>query len=136
MEYFIESRSNSAENTTKEETALLNWAINSSNFKNYTTDSKSIPGLPVWWKLLDEKYLRHSFEWTSILIAAYIFIFVTGVIGNIMVILVVSLRPKMRSVTNIFILNLAVADLLVILFCIPATLLSNLFTRKYFLKKL
>ncbi len=83
-----------------------------------------------WWNVFDEKYLRHSWEWTVTLITAYILILIAGVIGNCMVILVVLLRPQMRTVTNIFIMNLAVADLFVILFCVGPTLLANVFLRK------
>uniref|UniRef100_A0A673JXH3 G-protein coupled receptors family 1 profile domain-containing protein n=1 Tax=Sinocyclocheilus rhinocerous TaxID=307959 RepID=A0A673JXH3_9TELE len=35
---------------------------------------------------------------------------------------------RMRTVTNLFILNLAVSDLLVGVFCIPTTLVDNLIT--------
>ncbi len=83
-----------------------------------------------WWNVFDERYFRHSLEWTITLIIAYMLILVIGVIGNCMVILVVILRPRMRSVTNIFIMNLAVADLFVIVFCVCPTLLANLFKRK------
>jgi neuropeptide FF receptor 1 len=34
----------------------------------------------------------------------------------------------MRTVTNMFILNLAVSDLLVGIFCMPTTLVDNLIT--------
>lgn len=46
---------------------------------------------------------------------------ITGLIGNALVILVVVSNPQMRSNTNIMILNLAVADLLFVIFCVPFT---------------
>ncbi|KAI9514405.1 Galanin receptor type 1 [Dissostichus eleginoides] len=49
------------------------------------------------------------------------FIFILGVLGNTMVITVLARsKPKQpRSTTNIFILNLSVADLFYLLFCVP-----------------
>ncbi|KAG5680235.1 hypothetical protein PVAND_009758 [Polypedilum vanderplanki] len=49
------------------------------------------------------------------------FIFIAGLIGNGLVVLVVAANPLMRSTTNILIINLAVADLLFVIFCIPFT---------------
>ncbi len=49
-----------------------------------------------------------------------------------MLILVIYSRPKMRTMKNVFIFNLAVADLLVVLFCVHATLVTNLFIRKFY----
>lgn len=46
---------------------------------------------------------------------------VTGFFGNILVILVVLLNKQMHSTTNLLIVNLAVADLLFVVFCIPFT---------------
>ncbi len=86
--------------------------------------------LESWWNVFDERYLRHGLGWTITLIIAYMSILVAGVIGNVMVVLVVLLRPQMRTVTNMFITNLAVADLFVIVFCVPSTLLANIFSRK------
>ncbi len=83
-----------------------------------------------WWNVFDQRFLRHGWGWTITLIIAYMSILVAGVIGNVMVILVVSLRRQMRTVTNMFIMNLAVADLFVIVFCVPSTLLANIFARK------
>lgn len=95
--------------------------------KNQTNDTHA---LDIWWNVFDEQYLRHSLGWTFTLVTAYTLILIIGVIGNIMVILVVALRPQMRTVTNMFIMNLAVADLFVIWFCVPGTLVSNVFQRK------
>ncbi|XP_005091525.1 neuropeptide FF receptor 2-like [Aplysia californica] len=61
---------------------------------------------------------------------AYGLIFLIGVVGNVMVVLVVIITPRMHSVTNLFISNLALADILVAVFCIPMTLLDNIFTGK------
>lgn len=46
---------------------------------------------------------------------------ITGLIGNALVILVVVSNPQMRSNTNIMILNLALADLMFVIFCVPFT---------------
>jgi len=49
-----------------------------------------------------------------------------GVVGNALIVWIVLCNPRMRNVTNYFIVNLAVADILVCVFCLPITLLSNL----------
>ena len=59
---------------------------------------------------------------------AYGVVFLLSVVGNGLVVCVVFRTPSMRSVTNYFIVNLAVADLLVGWFCLPITLLANLFS--------
>lgn len=58
---------------------------------------------------------------------AYSLVFVVGLVGNLLVVLVVLRNPCMKSVTNYFLVNLAMADILVCLFCVPINLLSNLF---------
>lgn len=44
-----------------------------------------------------------------------------GLIGNALVVLVVACNQQMRNTTNILIINLAIADLLFIVFCVPFT---------------
>nr|XP_029719047.1 allatostatin-A receptor-like isoform X1 [Aedes albopictus] len=44
-----------------------------------------------------------------------------GLIGNGLVVLVVAANPNMRSTTNLLIINLAAADLLFVIFCVPFT---------------
>ncbi|XP_029039398.1 allatostatin-A receptor-like [Osmia bicornis bicornis] len=46
---------------------------------------------------------------------------IVGLVGNSLVVIVVAANPGMRSTTNILIINLAVADLLFVIFCIPFT---------------
>lgn len=46
---------------------------------------------------------------------------ILGLVGNSLVVIVVAANPTMRSTTNILIINLAVADLLFVILCIPFT---------------
>lgn len=64
-------------------------------------------------------------------IAAYTLIFLLCMVGNTLVCFIVLKNRHMRTVTNMFILNLAVSDLLVGIFCMPTTLVDNLITGEY-----
>ena len=48
-------------------------------------------------------------------------IVIVGLVGNSLVVIVVKCNPQMCSTTNMLIINLAVADLLFIIFCVPFT---------------
>ncbi|XP_026225041.1 neuropeptide Y receptor Y2, like [Anabas testudineus] len=61
-----------------------------------------------------------------VLILAYSTIIVLGVLGNSLVIYVIYRFKTLRTVTNFFIANLAVADLLVNTLCLPFTLVYTL----------
>ncbi|XP_077156156.1 neuropeptide Y receptor type 2 [Paroedura picta] len=61
-----------------------------------------------------------------VLICAYSTIILLGLLGNTLVIHVVIKFKSMRTVTNFFIANLAVADLLVNTLCLPFTLVYTL----------
>lgn len=54
-------------------------------------------------------------------------IFCLSVVGNSMVIVTIVQNRWMRTVTNIFLLNLAISDLLLTLICMPPTLMGILF---------
>lgn len=62
---------------------------------------------------------------------AYGLVLVVGLCGNVAVCLVIMRSRTMRSPTNLFIANLAIADILVNLLCLPFTLIGNLFPGKY-----
>ncbi|XP_035691102.1 neuropeptide FF receptor 1-like [Branchiostoma floridae] len=63
-----------------------------------------------------------------IFVLAYLSILLLCVVGNLLVIVVVVWNRNMRTVTNFFITNLAVADLLVGVFCLPFNLADNILT--------
>ncbi|NXI74578.1 NPFF1 protein, partial [Anseranas semipalmata] len=73
-------------------------------------------------------YYQHSSPVAAMFILAYTFIFLMCMIGNVLVCFIVVKNRQMRTVTNMFILNLAISDLLVGIFCMPTTLVDNLIT--------
>nr|XP_054765519.1 growth hormone secretagogue receptor type 1-like [Lytechinus pictus] len=56
---------------------------------------------------------------------AFTTLFCVGVTGNILVALVIWRQHDMRSSTNYFLLNLSIADMLVLLICVPAGLVET-----------
>lgn len=120
-------------NIQNESTTKMNFieSSNSTEFQsllplnNHNNDSMSD------FSLMDlSSLMRHSLSVSIILCIAYIIVFVIGIVGNCFVVAIVFRTPRMRTVTNFFIVNLAFADILVLLFCLPATLISNLLIRK------
>ncbi|XP_032129527.1 cholecystokinin receptor type A [Sapajus apella] len=70
---------------------------------------------------------RPSEEWQpAVQILLYSLIFLLSVLGNTLVITVLIRNKRMRTVTNIFLLSLAVSDLMLCLFCMPFNLIPNL----------
>ena len=49
-------------------------------------------------------------------------IFIVGIVGNIVVVIVIGCNRNMRSVVNTYLMNLCVADLLLLILCMPAAL--------------
>uniref|UniRef100_A0A8C5LP21 Neuropeptide FF receptor 2 n=1 Tax=Leptobrachium leishanense TaxID=445787 RepID=A0A8C5LP21_9ANUR len=70
-------------------------------------------------------YLHHT-PVAAVFIISYLLIFILCMLGNGVVCFIVLSSKHMRTVTNLFILNLAVSDLLVGIFCMPTTLLDNI----------
>jgi hypothetical protein len=56
------------------------------------------------------------------LVIVYVIVFFVGLISNFLVIYIILVFKRMQTMTNKFIMNLAVADLLVICICIPVTI--------------
>jgi hypothetical protein len=62
-----------------------------------------------------------SLLFSYILIFIYAIIFLIGLIANIFVIVMIIKRRRMRTLTNRFLLNLAISDLIATLVCLPPT---------------
>ncbi|XP_037328113.2 cholecystokinin receptor-like [Pungitius pungitius] len=65
-------------------------------------------------------------EMDSFRILLYCLIFLLSVFGNLLIIVVLVLNKRMRTVTNSFLLSLAVSDLMMAIFCMPFTLIPNI----------
>ncbi|XP_012938336.1 orexin receptor type 2 [Aplysia californica] len=65
-----------------------------------------------------------AIHWIFIILSAAVL--VVGLMGNALVWFAVWRNPRMRSATNIFLVNLAVADFLVILICLPPTMTEDI----------
>lgn len=78
----------------------------------------------------DEKpwsLLRQSTPMVIILTLAYLVVFTLSIVNNSLVVASIYRNIRLRTVTNYFIANLAIADIMVSILVLPITLLSNLF---------
>ncbi|XP_051915202.1 cholecystokinin receptor-like [Hippocampus zosterae] len=65
-------------------------------------------------------------EMDTVRIVLYTLIFLLSVFGNLLIIVVLLLNKRMRTVTNSFLLSLAISDLMMAIFCMPFTLIPNI----------
>uniref|UniRef100_A0A182N401 G-protein coupled receptors family 1 profile domain-containing protein n=1 Tax=Anopheles dirus TaxID=7168 RepID=A0A182N401_9DIPT len=72
-----------------------------------------------------------SFQ-NQLIIPLYAIIFLLSVVGNLLVILTLAQNKRMRTVTNVYLLNLAISDLLLGVFCMPFTLVGQVLRRFVF----
>lgn len=124
-----------------DENVLFDWDLqqnfdikNSNN--NYVTeknvtnlDYEDASGTPSTEEILDYIYPK---TWTWVLIFFHCVVFVVGLVGNCLVCVAVYRNRTMRTVTNYFIVNLAVADFLVILFCLPPSVVWDVTSTWWF----
>ena len=66
--------------------------------------------------------LPEYIAWTSLVLCSII-LFV-GILGNLLVIIVILTSKVLRSSTNLFLLNLSIADLLVLAICTSSSLVE------------
>uniref|UniRef100_A0A8D0UEE9 Neuropeptide FF receptor 2 n=3 Tax=Sus scrofa TaxID=9823 RepID=A0A8D0UEE9_PIG len=92
-----------------------NWSANDTKLDLYSDSS-----------ITYVNYYLHQPQVTAIFIISYFLIFFLCMVGNTVVCFIVMRNKHMHTVTNLFILNLAISDLLVGIFCMPITLLDNI----------
>ncbi|XP_032578231.1 neuropeptide F receptor isoform X1 [Drosophila sechellia] len=101
--------------------ALNTTAINTSDLN----ETGSRPLDPV---LIDRFLSNRAVDspWYHMLISMYGVLIVFGALGNTLVVIAVIRKPIMRTARNLFILNLAISDLLLCLVTMPLTLMEIL----------
>lgn len=77
-------------------------------------------------------FYLHKASIAAVFTISYFLIFLICMVGNGIVCFIVLRSKTMRTVTNLFILNLAISDLLVGIFCMPTTLVDNIITGEDF----
>lgn len=77
-------------------------------------------------------FYLHKPSVAAVFTVSYLLIFLVCMVGNGVVCFIVLRSKNMRTVTNLFILNLAISDLLVGIFCMPTTLVDNVITGNMF----
>ena len=70
---------------------------------------------------------RIESPWKEILICLYTLMIVMGGVGNLMVLYVVARNPNMRTARNVYVVNLAISDLMLCLITMPLTLVEILY---------
>ena len=110
---------------------LLNLASLDSNLSEYL--SQNLSHLLNLTRDFDLSFV-HKFENNrrvgevsfAALLTAYGLLIVLGAVGNSLVVLAVVRKPAMRTARNVFIINLAISDLLLCLVTMPLTLMELL----------
>lgn len=102
------------------------------SFTNFTTTSPNneLNGSNVSTAFVMTSEFRHPPGITALYIIVYCIAFLFALLGNVIVIAVVLRYRWMHTVTNFFIVNLAIADILMAIFCIPITMLIHIFVGK------
>lgn len=109
--------SNITRNTTKQNySSEINWCYNNCQ----PCDGEV---MEVCQKVIIQYVFPSTSEWIFIIINVVLFL--CGLVGNALVCFVIWRSLQMHTVVNTFIFNLAFSDLLVILFCLPTTLLQD-----------
>ncbi|KAK7882488.1 hypothetical protein WMY93_028662 [Mugilogobius chulae] len=76
--------------------------------------------------VLRAQYFTHRGDNHTLRIFLYSLIFFLSVFGNLLIIVVLTVNKRMRTVTNTFLLSLAVSDLMMAVVCIPFTLIPSI----------
>ncbi|XP_045203278.2 cholecystokinin receptor type A-like [Mercenaria mercenaria] len=97
-----------------------------------TLENNTFEGLNITNGSYGKFRKRHLTEFpTELSITLYSIIFVLSITGNILVILTIIRDKKMRTITNLFLLNLAASDMMLSVLCMPFSLVATTLLRNF-----
>lgn len=111
---------------------IFTTAYSQNDYDDYNTSLSSVAYNSSDYEIDEIQNILMPKPWIFCLVFCHLVVFVVGLCGNILVCVAVYRNPSMRTVTNYFILNLAVADALVILFCLPFTVVWDVTSTWWF----
>ncbi|KAK6178751.1 hypothetical protein SNE40_011264 [Patella caerulea] len=95
--------------------------LHKSNFTYLLQPSYNFSGADDILRDFEASFYTFSNYTTVILLTLYIPTFIVALVGNILIILTVFADKTVRKTKNIYLINLAVSDLCITLFCMPIT---------------
>lgn len=115
----------SMENATSDAIAMT-WLVTTNDSIPSSTEATTIANVISTTIATSSGSLSSWFTTSRIQIILYITILLLAIIGNALVILTLIQNRRMRTITNVFLLNLAVSDILLGVLCMPITLIGTL----------
>lgn len=116
-----------SENATSEATAITWWMMTANDSTTSSTQVTTAMDDVISTTVATSSASLSSWLTTSrIQIICYITILLLAIIGNALVILTLIQNRRMRTITNVFLLNLAISDILLGVLCMPITLIGTL----------
>ncbi|XP_075054547.1 gastrin/cholecystokinin type B receptor [Mixophyes fleayi] len=105
--------------------------ITGSSWQNLTTNTTGnltggLHGLNLSCDSLWPRKNQNTTDLNWVRILLYCIIFLLSVFGNTLIIIVLVMNKRLRTITNSFLLSLAISDIMLALFCMPFTLIPNL----------
>lgn len=82
-------------------------------------ESNSTQHFLKFWRHIHSNNLSFGFSLT--LFSGYAIVFLVALLANVFVVVMIIRRRRMRTLTNRFLLNLAISDLIATLICLPPT---------------
>ncbi|XP_028249711.1 cholecystokinin receptor [Parambassis ranga] len=76
--------------------------------------------------LIPQRVRQRGDDHMLLLILLYSLVFFLSLFGNLLIIIVLTVNKRMRTVTNSFLLSLAISDLMMAIFCMPFTLIPKI----------